>query len=280
MADRQWYTGRDGKQEGPFSDERLRELIASGMVRGDTLVWSAGMTNWAKASEVPGLMPARHVPSVAPGAAAGSGAPIGPLSLDVGVWALFWRAMILGFSELAVIPLPWIAPIFIRWFVERIHLPGGWRLGFVGNGRYLVGLHSLRAMRGGRRGLQPPAASGDSASGLFGVADRALVLHQYHLGGANGAVAIHRRLLADAGLERAAATICHHHHRLGLGRHRLDTLDVQKRAGLFARACFHRQRLGLSVARAGGGRHRHLSHSDSMDRALVHALARFANCAC
>jgi hypothetical protein len=28
--------GRDGKQEGPFSDERLRELIASGMVRGDT----------------------------------------------------------------------------------------------------------------------------------------------------------------------------------------------------------------------------------------------------
>ena len=60
MADRQWYTGRDGKQEGPFSDERLRELIASGMVRGDTLVWSAGMTNWAKASEVPGLMPARH----------------------------------------------------------------------------------------------------------------------------------------------------------------------------------------------------------------------------
>ena len=45
MADRQWYTGRDGKQEGPFSDERLRELIASGMVRGDTLVWSAGMTN-------------------------------------------------------------------------------------------------------------------------------------------------------------------------------------------------------------------------------------------
>jgi hypothetical protein len=58
------------------------------------------------------------------------------------------------------------------------------------------------------------------------------------------------------------------------------TLDVQKRAGLFGRACFHRQRLGLSVARAGGGRHRHLSHSDSMDRALVHALARFANCAC
>src|SRR6516165_7241629 len=41
-------------------------------------------------------------------------------------------AMILGFAELAVIPLPWIAPIFIRWFVERIQLAGGWRVGFVG----------------------------------------------------------------------------------------------------------------------------------------------------
>ena len=151
MADRQWYTGRDGKQEGPFSDERLRELIASGMVRGDTLVWSAGMTNWAKASEVPGLMPARRVPSVAPGAAAGSGAPIGPLSVDVGVWALFWRAMILGFSELAVIPLPWIAPIFIRWFVERIQLPGGWRVGFVGKAEdiwWVFILYALCAVAG------------------------------------------------------------------------------------------------------------------------------------
>src|SRR5215467_9428157 len=102
MADRQWYTGRDGRQEGPFSDERLRQLIASGMVRSDTLVWSAGMTNWAKAAEVPGLMPAQRVPAVMPGGAA----PTGPLTLHVGVWGLLWRAIVLGLSELAVIPLP------------------------------------------------------------------------------------------------------------------------------------------------------------------------------
>ena len=128
MADRQWYTGRDGRQEGPFSDERLRQLIASGMVRGETLVWSAGMTNWAKAAEVPGLMPAQRTPTTA----SGLPAPSGPLTLHVGVWALFWRAIVLGLSELAVIPLPWIAPIFIRWFAERIELPGGQRIGFVG----------------------------------------------------------------------------------------------------------------------------------------------------
>ena len=74
MADRQWYTGRDGRQEGPFSDERLRQLIASGMVRGETLVWSAGMTNWAKAAEVPGLMPAQRMPTAASGLPAPSGA--------------------------------------------------------------------------------------------------------------------------------------------------------------------------------------------------------------
>ena len=67
-----------------------------------------------------------------PTAASGLPAPSGALMLHVGVWALLWRAIVLGLSELAVIPLPWIAPIFIRWFVERIELPGGQRIGFVG----------------------------------------------------------------------------------------------------------------------------------------------------
>ena len=107
MADRQWYTGRDGKQEGPFSDERIRELIASGAVRGDTLVWSEGMANWARAADVPGLMPAA---SLAPGLAGATG----PLSLHVGVWGLFWRAVVLELSLISVIPLPWVAPIFMR----------------------------------------------------------------------------------------------------------------------------------------------------------------------
>jgi len=128
MADRQWYTGRDGRQEGPYSDERLRQLIASGMVRGETLVWTAGMTNWAKAAEVPGLMPAQRMTA----AVSGAPVPTGLLTLHVGVWALLWRGFVLAISELAVIPLPWVAPIFIRWFAERIELPGRQRIGFVG----------------------------------------------------------------------------------------------------------------------------------------------------
>jgi GYF domain 2 len=164
MADRQWYTGREGRQEGPFSDERLRELIATGVVGADTLVWSAGMTNWAKAAEVPGLMPARRVPSAAAGDGAGVGAPSGPLALDVGVWALFWRAIVLGLSQMAVVPLPWVAPIFSRWFVERIQVPGGRRLGFVGTAKdiwwvfILYALCALLALIVDKRGYIPVVA--------------------------------------------------------------------------------------------------------------------------
>jgi GYF domain 2 len=128
MADRQWYTGRDGRQEGPFSDERLRELIASGAVRGDTLVWSDGMANWVRAADVPGLMPAGY----ARGATAISDAPVGPLSLEVGVWGLFWRAIVMALAQLLVIPYPWIATMFLRWFVEGIKLPGGRRVALAG----------------------------------------------------------------------------------------------------------------------------------------------------
>jgi hypothetical protein len=134
MADRQWYTGRDGKQDGPFSDQRLRELIASGVVRADTLIWSAGMTNWTRAADVPGLMPAGRGPSAAPSAPgfAGPTEPTGPLSANIGVWGLFWRAIIFELAAGAIIPLPWIAPVFIRWFVERISVPGTRGVGFAG----------------------------------------------------------------------------------------------------------------------------------------------------
>jgi hypothetical protein len=131
MADRQWYTGRDGKQEGPYSDARIRELIASGAVQGDTLVWSAGMVNWTRAADIPGLMPARRGPPTAP-LAPGIADSTGPLSANIGVWGLFWRAVIFELAAGAIIPLPWIAPVFIRWFVERISVPGTRGVRFAG----------------------------------------------------------------------------------------------------------------------------------------------------
>lgn len=67
MADRQWYTAIGGQQAGPYSDQRLGEMIASGVVRADTFVWCAGMTDWAAAADIPGLMPrARPAPPPPP----------------------------------------------------------------------------------------------------------------------------------------------------------------------------------------------------------------------
>jgi hypothetical protein len=67
MANRQWYTAIGGQQAGPYSDQRLGEMIASGMVRADTFVWCNGMTDWAAAGDIPGLMPrARPAPPPPP----------------------------------------------------------------------------------------------------------------------------------------------------------------------------------------------------------------------
>ena len=67
MANRQWYTAIGGQQAGPYSDQQLGEMVASGMVRADTFVWCAGMTDWAVAADIPGLMPrARPAPPPPP----------------------------------------------------------------------------------------------------------------------------------------------------------------------------------------------------------------------
>lgn len=133
MASRQWFIARGDKQDGPFSDERLRELIASGGVTADTLVWCEGMSAWARAAEVPGLMPPAHRPPPLPAGAAAAPAYGGhALSINVRVWPLFWRSVLVATSELAVIPLPWVATYYYRWFVEQIELPQRQRVTFAG----------------------------------------------------------------------------------------------------------------------------------------------------
>jgi hypothetical protein len=151
MAERRWYAAIGGRQDGPFSDQRLRELIAAGTVRADTLVWCDGMSNWARAAEIPGLMSSAQIaaPSSAPqwtaaaGSAYAAGGAAGVVADDYHlafdpqrtfdrVWPLYWRIVVLWLSVFAVIPLPWAAPWFIRWFVERIELPNNQRASFDG----------------------------------------------------------------------------------------------------------------------------------------------------
>lgn len=67
----QWYVLVNGQQVGPISLEELRQRIAGGTVNAESMVWTQGMAQWAKAGTVGALFG---------GAATGIQAPyIGPL---------------------------------------------------------------------------------------------------------------------------------------------------------------------------------------------------------
>ena len=48
-----WHIAVNGQSQGPFTPEQIAEGIATGQVRGDTLVWRAGMANWMAARQIP-----------------------------------------------------------------------------------------------------------------------------------------------------------------------------------------------------------------------------------
>lgn len=51
-----WFYSKGGQRLGPVSDEELRRLISNGSVGPNDLVWKEGMTDWQKASTVPGFV--------------------------------------------------------------------------------------------------------------------------------------------------------------------------------------------------------------------------------
>lgn len=54
------------------------------------------------------------------------------LSTTVGTWPLLGRLILVFLAQIVVIPIPWVATSFMRWFVEHLELPGGDRVDFVG----------------------------------------------------------------------------------------------------------------------------------------------------
>lgn len=60
----EFYAAIDGEQAGPFDEAELRSRIESGQVTRDTLVWSQGMDDWARAGDVEAV--AKHFGSTPP----------------------------------------------------------------------------------------------------------------------------------------------------------------------------------------------------------------------
>jgi hypothetical protein len=131
-----WFYAANGQQQGPYPEAQLREFIANGTVKADTLVWTEGMAGWQKAAEVPGLMPSGGPPMLPTGSpppvTGASGASGHPISADLPLFGLLGRMLVYVIGMLLVIPAPWVATWFYRWFVSRIQVPGRPNLSFTG----------------------------------------------------------------------------------------------------------------------------------------------------
>jgi hypothetical protein len=138
MAERSWYIANAGAQEGPFPEAEFRNFIVTGRVTAETLVWSAGMSAWQRAGDIPGLMASAHAPPsvplpvgaswVAPGSP-GVGAPV---EADFGVWALLGRALLAGIGLVLIIPAPWAMTSYYRWLISHLRVPAVPGPGFTG----------------------------------------------------------------------------------------------------------------------------------------------------
>jgi uncharacterized RDD family membrane protein YckC len=56
-----WYYAAGGKQAGPVSDEALAELVRTGVVRAETLVWNSGLSGWVPYLQVSAPAPVAAV---------------------------------------------------------------------------------------------------------------------------------------------------------------------------------------------------------------------------
>jgi len=48
-----WHIAVNGQQQGPLAGEQVQQEIASGQVTAKTLMWSAQLTNWTAAGQIP-----------------------------------------------------------------------------------------------------------------------------------------------------------------------------------------------------------------------------------
>jgi hypothetical protein len=142
MADRSWFVASGGKQEGPYSESVFRDLIGQGRVTPDTLVWSEGMTDWQRASDIPGLFSSSARPPAFPNSGPpqmrGSYAPGGPLAVEFGILDFTWRTLVLIIGMALVIPGPWVIAWYCRWMTTCVQVPGRPNLTFTGATMTLV----------------------------------------------------------------------------------------------------------------------------------------------
>lgn len=137
-----WFYASEGKQQGPYPEGQFRDLIAQGIVRPDTLVWTEGMAGWQKAAEIPGLMSGGGAPPMMPAGGhpmmGGAGYGGGPLSINFGIWDFTWRSIVYAIGATFIVPLPWLMVWYLKWLVSCVGVPGRPNLSFEGTAMTIV----------------------------------------------------------------------------------------------------------------------------------------------
>lgn len=134
MADRTWFFASHGQQQGPYPEAQLRELITSGTVTAETLVWSEGMTGWEKAGDIQGLFSGYGAPPVIPqpGRPSTGGLRNGPLSIELEIGEFTWRSLLFLLGLILIIPTPWVVVWYLNWLLSCVRVPGRPNLSFTG----------------------------------------------------------------------------------------------------------------------------------------------------
>lgn len=147
MSGRSWFVAVGDKQEGPYSEDEFRDLIARGNVKADTYVWADGMPAWQFAGDVPGLLSSGRAPPAAPpyaasgranGGQVGRDQSGGSFSIDLPLWELVWRSLVFCIGSFFIIPVPWLLVWYLKWLVPCVRVPGRPNLSFEGTAMTVV----------------------------------------------------------------------------------------------------------------------------------------------
>ena len=86
MSAAEWYYQRDGQRAGPVTIDQLKQMLRSGQIPRDELVWGAGMADWLPASQVDALRESSFLtPAMTAAASPSAAAPVNPQYARPGV---------------------------------------------------------------------------------------------------------------------------------------------------------------------------------------------------
>lgn len=108
-----WYYTQNNQQVGPVDEAKIKELVASGVVNANTMVWTAGMASWQLIGQTPLAGLVGNMPPAPPAYAAAVADPRTKANNDLFTW--FWISLIgILLGGIGIIPAAILFTILIH----------------------------------------------------------------------------------------------------------------------------------------------------------------------